>query len=251
MRRADLPPVTVSELAGVRYLHLGSIWVQGAMRVAKPDRIELEYVQRTLACLLWLPSAELGQGHAVQLGLGSGTVTRFARNKLRMTTTAVEINPLVVSACRAWFRLPEEDERLRIVLADAGAWLRSAAPASVRLLHVDLYDQEAAAPVLDSEDFYADCRRVLEDGGVMSVNLFGRDASYERSAARIAAAFGAEQVWSVQPTSEGNTAVIAARGVVVPGRDELEARAATIESRFAECALPARRWLRMVRPYAA
>jgi spermidine synthase len=30
---------------------------------------------------------------------------------------------------------------------------------TVDALQVDLYDHEAAAPVLDSADFYADCRR--------------------------------------------------------------------------------------------
>ena len=62
---------------------------------------------------------------------------------------------------------------------------------SAQLLQVDLYDEEAAAPVLDDEAFYAACRAVLADGGVMSVNLFGRDASFERSLGRIAEVFGA------------------------------------------------------------
>jgi hypothetical protein len=44
--------------------------------------------------------------------------------------------------------------------------------------------------------------------------------------------------------------VVAGRGVVVPGREELEARAAAIEARFGKLGLPARKWLRMVRPYA-
>jgi hypothetical protein len=79
----------------------------------------------------------------------------------------------------------------------------------------------------------------------MAVNLFGRDASFAASAARIASAFGLDQVWSLRPTREGNTVVIAGRGVVVPDRDTLSARADHIESRFG---LPARKWLRMVRP---
>jgi spermidine synthase len=245
-------PVTLSEADGVRYLHLGSIWVQGAMRIRKPQVVELEYVQRMLASLLWLPSTELGQGHAVQLGLGAGAITRFTHKRLRMRTTAVEINPAVVNVCRSWFHVPEDDDRLQVVTMDAGRWLqRVAEPQSVKLLHVDLYDHEAAAPVLDDESFYADCRKVLADGGVMSVNLFGRDASFERSAARIAAVFGSHQVWSLRPTREGNTVVVAARNVEVPGRDALLARAALIEERFLDAGLPARKWLRMVRPYAA
>jgi len=71
----------------------------------------------------------------------------------------------------------------------------------------------------------------------MAVNLFGRDASFAASAARIASAFGTDQVWSLRPTREGNTVVIAGRGVVVPDRDTLSARADNIESRFG---LPAR-----------
>ncbi len=242
----DLPSVTLSEYDGVRYLHLGSIWVQGAMRIRQPQKIELDYVQRMLASLLWLPSAQLGQGQAVQLGLGAGAITRFTCQQLRMATTVVEINPGVIDIGAAWFHLPPQAE---LVCGDAADWLAQAEPGSVQLLHVDLYDHEAAAPVLDSEDFYAACRRVLDEGGVMAVNLFGRDASFADSIARIAAAFGTDQVWSLRPTREGNTVVVAGRGVVVPGRDELTARAAHIEQRFGALGLPARQWLRMVRPY--
>jgi spermidine synthase len=251
MRRAAvLPDATMSEIDGVRYLHLDSIWVQGAMRVRKPHHVELEYVQRMLAALLWLPTASLGQGRAVQLGLGAGAITRFTHGRLKMDTTAVEINPQVIGACRAWFRLPDDGPRLRVLNMDAGHWIADVAePASVQLLHVDLYDQEAAAPVLDDEDFYAGCRRVLAEGGVMAVNLFGRDASFERSAARIAATFGADQVWSLRATREGNTVVVAGRAVEVPSREVLRERAAVIEERWGDCGLPARKWPRMVRAH--
>ncbi len=242
----ELPPVTLSEEGGVRYLHLGSIWIQGGMRIGKPQRVEIDYVQRMLASLLWLPTEALGEGRAVQLGLGAGAITRFTAQQLKMATTVVEINPEVVAANQAWFHLPVAAE---VVLGDAADWLAQADPGSVRLLHVDLYDHEAAAPVLDHVDFYRACRRVLEDGGLMSVNLFGRHASFRDSIERIAAAFGSRQVWSLRPTREGNTVVVAGRGVTVPGREELSARAAAIEARFGPLGLPARKWLRMVRPY--
>jgi hypothetical protein len=45
--------------------------------------------------------------------------------------------------------------------------------------------------------------------------------------------------------------VVAGRGVVVPGREELLARAAALEARFGALGLPARKWLRMVRPHVA
>jgi spermidine synthase len=241
-----MEPATMSEQDGVRYLHLGTPWVQGAMRVRKPQAIELEYVQRMMSWMLWRPQDEVALGHAVQLGLGAASITRFTHQVLRMRTTAVELNPTVISACRMWFRLPEDDGRLAVVEADAGAWVQQAANLQgADVLSVDLYDHDAAAPVIDSDAFYASCRGVLAHGGLMAVNLFGRDASFAASAGRIAAAFGSDQVWSLRPTREGNTVVIAGRGVVVPDRDTLTARAANIEARFG---LPARKWLRMVRP---
>ena len=243
-----LAGATLSEFDGVRYLHLGTPWVQGAMRIRAPRKLELEYIQRMMAWLLWRPSETLAQGHAVQLGLGAAALTRFSHQVLRWQTTAVEINPSVVLACRLWFQLPDDDARLQVVTADAGHWVaHEALPQSVDALCIDLYDHEAAAPVLDDEHFYRDCHRLLAPGGLMTVNLFGRDASFECSAARVAAAFGADQLWQLSPTKEGNTVLVAGREVVVPDRETLTARAEIIESRFG---LKARKWLRMVRPYA-
>jgi spermidine synthase len=249
----ELPftPVTLSELDGVRYLHLDSIWVQGAMRIRQPQKIELEYVQRMLAALLWRPSAALGEGRAVQLGLGAGAITRFTLKALKLPTTAVEINPMVVDINRLRFHLPVGHPKLAVVVADAGPWLKEADPGSATLLHVDLYDHEAAAPVLDDVDFYRGCRALLDDGGVFSVNLFGRAASFQASAARIAEVFGPANVWSLRATREGNTVVIATRGTPLPERAERLRRADTIEARFGALGLPARKWLRLIRPYLA
>lgn len=244
-----LPEVTISEYDGVRSLHLGTVWIQGSMRVGRPDRVELDYVQRMLAALLWLPAGSLGEGLAVQLGLGAGALTRFTCRVLRMRTVAVEINPAVIAACRRLFHLPADGRRLQVLNLDAGDWVRDAARrGSTRLLQVDLYDQDAAAPVLDDARFYRACRDVLEPGGVMSVNLFGRDARFAASLEAIEAAFGADQVCRLRATREGNQVVLAGRDVALPDRAELLARAANIEARFGRHGLPARKWLRMMRP---
>ncbi len=46
--KAQFAPVTFSEEGGVRFLHFGTWWVQGAMRINKPDFIELEYAQQMM-----------------------------------------------------------------------------------------------------------------------------------------------------------------------------------------------------------
>ena len=244
----ELAPATISEADGVRYLHLGTPWVQGAMRIRKSLALELEYIQRMMVWMLFRPEAELTRGHAVQLGLGAAAITRFCHSTLRMRCTAVELNASVIDACRLWFHLPADSARFTVLNEDAAQFVADPARMeSVQALCVDLYDHDAASPVLDSAEFYRDCHRLLAEGGVMTVNLFGRDASFERSAARIAAAFGEAQVLSLRPTREGNTVVVALRDTPLPDRETLAARADGIERRFK---LPARKWLRMIRPLA-
>src|SRR3990167_2067611 len=228
----DLPEVNFSDYGEVRYLHLGTDWVQGAMLRDAPFDIELEYVQRMMVGLLFTDAASVAKKHAMQLGLGSAALTKFCYKKLRMKTTAIEINPQVVTACRLWFKLPRDDLRLQVIEADAGAEIQKPAhQGTVDLLHVDLYDHEAAAPVLDDADFYAHCRDLLTEEGVMTVNLFGRDSSYVQSLTKMAEAFGPESVWAFRPTREGNTVVMAQREPTRPERAELLLRADVIESR--------------------
>ena len=245
-RAATLPEVNFSDYGDVRYLHLGTEWVQGSMLLDAPFDIELEYVQRMMAWLLFVEPAGVGKRHAMQLGLGAASLTKFCRKTLRMRTTAVELNPQVVAACRGWFKLPADDSKLEIVVADAAAEIRKPRwLGTVDALQVDLYDHEAAAPVLDSEAFYADCRALLTEDGAMTVNLFGRSSSYERSLAKITAAFGADAVWAFKPTREGNTVVLAQAAPSRPKRPELADRAQSIQTRWG---LPAPKWLRVFKP---
>lgn len=254
----ELAPATISEADGVRYLHLGTPWVQGAMRIRKPQAIELDYVQRMLVWLLLRDPADWAGRRAVQLGLGAAALTRFCHGTLGMATTAVEINPTVIDACRIWFHLGDDAPEpmptdppttaqppLQVFEMDASQFAADPARAgSVDALCVDLYDHDAASPVLDDEVFYRHCARLLADGGVMTVNLFGRDASFERSAWRIEAAFGAGQVVSLRPTKEGNTIVAAIKQQPWPDSATLLARAKAVEAQFK---LPARKWLPMIR----
>ncbi|HYW56778.1 MAG TPA: spermidine synthase [Polaromonas sp.] len=244
----QLPEVNFSDFGDIRYLHLGSPWVQGSMLMDKPFDIELEYVQRMMVWLLFCEASAVPAQHAMQLGLGAAALTKFCHKKLKMKTTAVELNPQVISACRLWFKLPKDDLRLKVIQADAGQEiLKASHQGTVDALQVDLYDHEAAAPVLDSEDFYAHCRDLLTDQGVMTVNLFGRDSSYTKSLEKITRAFGAEAVWAFKPTREGNTIVAAQREPSRPDRTELVQRADVIESRWG---LPAKKWLRLFKPVA-
>ena len=242
-KSAELPEVNFSDYGDIRTLHLSTEWIQGSMIIDSPFEIELEYVQRMMAWLLFVDAASVSKRHAMQLGLGAATCTKFCFKKLRMQTTAVEINPQVVTACRLWFKLPPDDAKLEVVVADAAVEIQKTQwQGKIDALQVDLYDHDAAAPVLDSADFYVDCRRLLTDEGVMTVNLFGRSSSYQSSVDKISQAFGADAVWAFKPTREGNTIVLAQRTATKPKRDQLLARSAVIQNKWG---LPATKWLRV------
>jgi spermidine synthase len=248
-KKLQLPDVNFSDDGDTRYLHLGTPWVQGSMKIDKPFDIDLEYVQRMMAWLLFVDISQVSKLHAMQLGLGAAALTKFSFKHLRMKTTAIELNPQVVAACRLWFKLPADSVKLQVVLGDAAEVARHHHwEGQIDALQVDLYDHEAASPVLDSAEFYADCRRLLTEDGCMTVNLFGRSSSFAHSVEKMAQAFGAEALWAFKPTREGNTIVLAQRTPSAPKRAELMARAEAIQARWP---LPATKWLRVFKPVKA
>ena len=79
----------------------------------------------------------------------------------------------------------------------------------------------------------------------MTVNLFGRASSYQRSLDKITEAFGQGHVWAFKPTREGNTIVLAQRTPQMLDREALLVRAEAIQARWG---LPATKWLKVFKP---
>ena len=50
-RKTPRHSVDISEDGGVRNLHFGSEWIQGAMRIARPWSLELAYTREMMAGL--------------------------------------------------------------------------------------------------------------------------------------------------------------------------------------------------------
>jgi spermidine synthase len=241
-----LPEVNFSDEGPIRHLHLGSEWVQGSMMLDAPTVLVHEYIQRMMAWLLFVDPATVPRLQAMQLGLGAASLTKFCHKVLRMKTCAVELNPQVVLACRSLFKLAQDNSRLQVILGDASVEIQNPKwHGTVDALQVDLYDHDAAAPVLDSEAFYSDCRRVLTDEGCMTVNLFGRASSYARSVEKISAAFGRDAIWAFKATRPGNTVVLAQRTRSYPQRGVLAANAKIIQTQWG---LPASQWVRVMKP---
>jgi len=241
-----LPEVNFSDEGPIRHLHLDSIWIQGSMLMDAPLVLVHEYIQRMMAWLLFVDPATASKRQALQLGLGAASLTKFCHKQVRMKTAVIELNPQVVAACRGWFKLAQDDAKLQVVMGDASQEIKQARwLGAVDALQVDLYDQEAAGPVFDSAEFYTDCRNTLTDDGCMTVNLFGRSSSFQRSVANMEAAFGKEALWAFKATREGNTVVLAQRTATRPKRADMLERADTIQRNWG---LPADKWVRGLKP---
>lgn len=219
--------IAVSEANGVRYLHLGSDLVQGAMRIARPWSLELEYTREMMMPLML--RAERWPASVLQIGLGSASITRFLhRNRPKARITIVETLPEVVDAARRYFKLPDESRRLRVEMGDGSDYV-AAKDTSFDLIVVDGFDGEGRAGLLDTTPFFLNCRARLADGGMVSINLIERNRGVKASIERIRKAFDGHAL--VLPRFQGgNTIVIAAREAPMPQRPgELRAAAAKLK----------------------
>ena len=230
-------PPTISESGDVRYLHFGTEWVQGAMWVAKPAELVLEYTAQMMAWLLFLQPPR-SQSIAM-LGLGAGSLARFCLKYLPNPVQIVEWNPQVTIACEMYFKLPRP-ARMTIDHEDAGIWVENPIRHGLQAaLMVDIYDADARGPVRDSFDFYLNCKHILADAGVLTVNLFGAHASYARNMRNLSDAFEG-RILTLPQIDAGNQIVLAFKGPALKvSVEQLLARAELVESVYH---LPARRW---------
>jgi spermidine synthase len=222
------PPATITEFQGVRSLHLGTSWVQGAMRIAKPDAIELEYVQMMMMWMLFHDQPR----HIVQLGLGSAALTKFCYQRFPdANVTAVELNPNVIAICQALFGLPPNDGRLNVVEMNALDFVMDPANhGSVDILQVDLYDEEARGPVLDTPEFYQACFDCLGENGIMTTNVFGEFSNYDKNLQAMELVFDAV-VW-LPEVHDANIVVIAFKHAPQIDFSVLYERAGAIKNRL-------------------
>lgn len=177
--------VDVSERDGVRYLHLGGVTVQSAMRVNAPNELELAYTRAMMGFLLFHPDPR----KILMIGLGGGSVAKFVYHKLpSVKTRVVEISAQVVAAARSHFFVPEPDQRLQIDVGDGVEYVRNH-PAACDVLMVDGYDDRSLVEELASQRFYDDCAAALTPDGMLVANLWSSDKLFDTYFRRIETSF--------------------------------------------------------------
>lgn len=216
--------IQIREEAGVRYLQFGSRFIQGAMRIARPYALELEYTRDMMVTLL-LRGEPRWPRNVLLIGLGAGSLAKFLyRNRRRSRLTVVEIDDTVPTAAWTFFKLPADPDRLTIEISEAHDYLARSRQ-RFDLMLVDGFDARGRAGMLDTLPFYCNCRAHLHEHGVLATNLMSRTRGVQPSLERLRAAFDGRAL-AMPPCESGNSIGVAAVGdwIHLPLR-ELNARA--------------------------
>ncbi len=177
--------IDVSESFGVRSLHLGTPAIQSAMRLSRPDALELAYTRAMMGFLLFHPDPE----EILMIGLGGGSLAKFVHKNMKGTKTlAVEINPGIISVARSMFFLPEDDDRLNVIVEDGAGYLPGRSSCA-DIIMIDAYDGHFQPESLTSTSFYSYAREALKPRGMLVVNLWGSDKNFQTYLSRIEEAF--------------------------------------------------------------
>jgi spermidine synthase len=194
--------VEVSELDGVRALHLGSTTIQSAMRIRDPFALELTYTRGIMCFLLFKPLVKTVLG----IGLGGGSLAKYIHaNCPEMISTVIELNPKIIQLARSQFYVPENDERLQVIEGDGLVYLAEHANAADLLL-IDAFDSNGIPPNFCSQDFFDQCATTLTHDGMLAINLWGSDKNFDIYLQRIEQSF-AGQVLTLPTGKPGNIAV--------------------------------------------
>ncbi|MCK6413358.1 MAG: fused MFS/spermidine synthase [Azonexus sp.] len=200
--------IDISEADGVRYLHFGSGWIQGAMRIARPWSLELPYTRDMMFGLLLTAPSDWPRS-ILQIGLGAASLTRFIYRHLPAARqTVVEINPSVEVVASQYFKLPQDPLRLRIEHG-CGADYLLAGEAGHDLILVDGFDPAGRMGALGTLPFLQAVRARLRNDGYLAINLLGRDRHFAKLLALLKEAF--EQNLLILPSCDSGNVVVLAR----------------------------------------
>lgn len=187
----------VWDLEDSRVLTFDSDHVQSRMDVRAPDALLLEYTRIMMGFLLHQPAPQ----SIAMVGLGGGSLAKFCHRHLpHSCITVIEIS-LEVIALRDAFAIPPDSARFSVLHADAADFLRhNVTPFDVLLL--DGFDANGVPPQLDTQQFYCDCKRALNPGGVLVTNLHACNRDYAHTLKRIHQVFGEAPL--VVPCGQGS-----------------------------------------------
>ncbi len=150
-------------------------WIQSAMDLRFPLRLQSSYTQAMILALLWQPSPQT----VFLSGLGGGCLATTLHHHLTSANfVCVEISAPVVTAATRYFGF-QPDQRLSIHVSDVREFLYQDT-LSYDLLLLDVFCDHGVSPEHATEpDFLTLCRHRTSENGLLAINLGNRDPAFE------------------------------------------------------------------------
>lgn len=201
-----LGSIEVVDDGHIRSLHFGNAVRQSAADLSRPDYLVLSYTRAMMSSLLFSPAP----ANVLLIGLGGGSLAKFILHHFpQCNVDAVDHRELVVKVAHGYFQLPE-DPRLHIHVMDGAQFVqRQAVTAAGRydLILIDAYNHAGMDDHMGEGSFLHACRALLSVGGLLAINLWGRDQPrYGQTRRSLHSCFGTRPL--LLP-SEGTTNIIA------------------------------------------
>ena len=106
------------------------------------------------------------------LGMAGGTSAMQFRNFFDANVEGVDIDPKVVEASHAYFNVPRDDPKLKIIVDDARPFL-SKSDKKYDVIEVDMYQGGIYVPFyVVTQEFFQLVYTHLKEGGVMVMNVY-------------------------------------------------------------------------------
>lgn len=205
--------------------------VQSRINLNSPHTLVSPYARSMFASYLYQPQPR----RVLIVGLGGGAMVRFlTHHEPQAQIDAVEIDPVVVKLADQFFGV-RSGGNVRVHTADAMTFIESTTD-RYDLILMDAFlrpsddtDATGVPTRLKTLEFLGRLKRTLAPGGVIAFNINEHDRMAGDIAA-VAAAFGHVTVYRSPPAS--NKVAIATAGEM-PTDDEVRARIAALDARFA------------------
>ncbi|MCP8690121.1 hypothetical protein [Marinobacterium sedimentorum] len=199
-------PVCVLEDGPRRYLSFGDGGEQSCIDMTDPALPVFEYVQAMLLALLYMPNP----AHVSLFGLGGGNLSNCLQAyDTQMQLTVVELRQQVVDIARNWLSLTET-ARFELLIDDAEAFA-ARGTTKTDIIFSDLYLDDGMQLIQLEQDFQSDCYNLLNDQGMLVLNLWDQGQARNRSAlTRMKDLFNGQCL--LCPVNGGNLIVLAFKG---------------------------------------
>ncbi|MCZ0941103.1 MAG: fused MFS/spermidine synthase [Caldilineaceae bacterium] len=160
-------------------------WIQSAMDLREPLRLQSSYTQAMILSLLWQPFPET----VFLSGLGGGCLATTLHHHLtRAQFICVEIAAPVVRAATRFFGF-QPDERLSVEVSDVRDFL-SQDTTDYDLMFLDVFCDHGVSPEhATTADFLTLCCSRIRDRGLVAMNLGNRDPAFADVVASLCSLF--------------------------------------------------------------